>query len=77
VKKTSIMLRLPADKRKIIRTIAGEENRFLTDIFDQLADKYVTRHQETLELFSIPGFLQDCKDGIAEIKNDGGGSWKE
>jgi PHD/YefM family antitoxin component YafN of YafNO toxin-antitoxin module len=30
--------------------------------------------KETLELLSIPGFLEECKEGLAEIRAGGGKS---
>ncbi len=57
-------LRLPEDKLKLIRAIAGYENRSLSDIFLELADEYIERSRETLELLNIPGFAKECKKGL-------------
>ncbi|RZD18644.1 MAG: hypothetical protein EVG15_04485 [Candidatus Acididesulfobacter diazotrophicus] len=69
---TSTTLRLPEEKLKLIRAIAGYENRHLSDIFLELSDEYIERYKETLELLNIPGFVIECRKGIEEIKKSGG-----
>ena len=66
--KGATTLRLPEEQLRVIRAIAGYENRSLTDIFTELTDEYIARHKETLELLNIPGFLEECREGLAEIK---------
>lgn len=68
----STTLRLPEEKLKLIRAIAGYENRHLSDIFSELSDEYIERHRETLEFLNIPGFVKECYDGFEEIKSGGG-----
>ena len=70
--KGSTTLRLPDDRLKVIRAIAGYENRSLSDIYTELTDEYIGRHKETVELLGIPGFLEECKEGLAEIRAGGG-----
>jgi hypothetical protein len=70
--KGTTTLRLPEEKLKVIRAIAGYENRSLADIYDELTDEYITRHRETLELLNIPGFRQECVEGFEEIKAGAG-----
>ncbi|MDX9715582.1 MAG: hypothetical protein RBT37_09185 [Dissulfurispiraceae bacterium] len=70
--KGATTLRLPEEKLKMIRAIAGYENRSLAAIYDELTDEYISRHRETLELLSIPGFRQECIEGLAEIKAGAG-----
>ena len=65
-------LRLPEKKLKLIRAIAGYENRPLSKIFEELADVYIERHRETLKLLGIPGFVEECKKGLEEIREGGG-----
>jgi len=65
-------LRLPDEKLRLIRAIAGYENKPLSKIFEELVDEYVDRHRETLELIGIPGFIEECRRGLEEIKNSGG-----
>jgi hypothetical protein len=70
--KGTTTLRLPEERLKIIRAIAGYENRSLTDIYTELTDEYISRHKETMELLQIPGFLEECKKGLEEIKSGRG-----
>jgi hypothetical protein len=70
--KGSTTLRLPDDRLKLIRAIAGYENRSLSDIYTELTDEYIGRHKETLKLLGISGFLEECKEGLAEIHAGGG-----
>ncbi len=65
-------LRLPDEKLKLIRAIAGYENVPLSKIFEEMADEYIERHKETLELLGIPGFVEECKEGLREIQAGGG-----
>lgn len=65
-------LRLPEEKLKLIRAIAGYENRPLSKIFEELVDDYIERHKETLEMLRIPGFLEESKKGLEEIVKGGG-----
>jgi len=70
--KGATTLRLPEDRLKLIRAIAGYENRSLVDIFTELTDEYIKRHRETIELLGIPGFSEECRNGLEEIKAGGG-----
>lgn len=70
--KIATTLRLPEEELRLIRAIAGYENRSLTDIYEEMTVEYIERHRETLELLGIPGFLDECKEGIEEIKAGGG-----
>jgi predicted DNA-binding protein len=65
-------LRLPEERLRLLKAIAGYEDRTLTKIFDELAEEYIERHRETLELLRIPGFLEECREGLEEIKSGGG-----
>lgn len=65
-------LRMQEEKLRLIRAISGYENRTLAEIFSELADEYILRHKETLELLGIPEFVKECKEGIDEIKAGGG-----
>ncbi|MBA7550133.1 hypothetical protein ES705_42639 [subsurface metagenome] len=65
-------LRLSDDKLRLIRAIAGYENRPLSKIFDELVSEYIERHRETLELIGIPNFVDECKEGLKEVKEGGG-----
>ncbi|NOR21559.1 MAG: ribbon-helix-helix protein, CopG family [Candidatus Aminicenantes bacterium] len=65
-------LRLPDEKLRLIRAIAGYENRPMSKIFEELLDEYIDRHRESLELIGVPGFVEECKKGLEEIKKGDG-----
>ena len=66
--KGTTTLRLPEERLKVIRAIAGYENRSLSDIYTELTDEYIARYKETMELLQIPGFVEECKKGLEEVK---------
>ena len=47
-------VRIPADKRDILRIIAGIEKIEMKEILVELIDEYIERHRETLDLLSRP-----------------------
>ena len=75
--KVATTLRLPEDRLKVIRAIAGYENRSLADLFTELTDEYISRHKETLALLNIPNLLEDCREGLKEIKAGKGKSLRD
>jgi hypothetical protein len=70
--KSATTIRIPDEQLKLIRAIAGYENRSLADIFTEMAEEYIARHRETLELLRIPGFIDECISGLEEIAAGGG-----
>ena len=59
-------VRIPAEKRDILRIIAGIERTVMKEILSELIDEYIERHQETLDLLSRPEWV----DIIARGKNE-------
>jgi len=57
---------------ELIRAITGYENRPMIKIFEELANEYLERHRETLILIGIPGFTEECIQGLKEIKKGSG-----
>jgi len=72
MKRIATTIRIDEEKARLLRAIAGYEGRRINDILNELIDEYIQRHKETLELLSIPGFAEECKEGLEEIKNGGG-----
>ena len=70
--KRATTLRLPEEKLRLIRAIAGYENRTLADIYEELTAEYIERHRETAQLLNIPGFLDECREASKEIRAGGG-----
>jgi hypothetical protein len=65
-------LRLPEQKLKLLKAIAGFEGSSMSKILEQMTDEYILRHRETMDLLSIPGFVQECRSGYEEVKAGGG-----
>ena len=50
-------VRIPAEKRDILRIMAGIEKTEMKEILSELIDEYIERHQETLDLLSRPEWV--------------------
>ncbi len=72
MRRVATTLRLDEEKARLLRALAGYERRSINEILNELVDEYIERHKETLELLSIPGFLEECKEGLEEIQRGGG-----
>ena len=75
--KTPTTIRIPQEKLRILRAIAGYEGKSMSEIISELVDEYIERHKETMELIGIPGFVEECKKGLEEIKSGKGKSLSE
>lgn len=51
-------IRIPEDKKNLLKALASLENRKMNDIVIDLIDEYVESHKETLELLAIPGLYK-------------------
>jgi predicted transcriptional regulator len=60
-------VRIPEDRRDILKIIASVEKRDIKDILSELIDEYIARHQETLDLLSKPGWVDTIMKGKKEI----------
>jgi predicted transcriptional regulator len=60
-------VRISKEKRDILKIIASVERREMKDIFAELIDDYIARHQETLELLSRPDWVQAISQGRREV----------
>ena len=65
-------IRIPAEKKKMLKTIASLENKKMNDIVVDLIDDYAERWKETLELLAIPGFLKEIRKSQREIREGKG-----
>jgi len=61
-------IRIPEDKKNILKAISSLENRKLNEIIVELIDEYIERHKETLELLSIPGLYEKLIKASKEFK---------
>jgi hypothetical protein len=60
-------VRIPAEKRDILRIIAGIERTEMKEILSDLIDEYIERHKETLELLSKPEWVDIIARGKDEV----------
>jgi len=60
-------VRIPAEKRDILRIIAGIEKTEMKEILSELIDEYIERHQETLDLLSRPEWVDIIARGKEEV----------
>ncbi len=64
---TTATVRIPAEKRDILRIIAGIEKVEMKEILSELIDEYIKRHQETLDLLSRPEWVDIIGRGKEEV----------
>lgn len=60
-------VRIPAEKRDILRIIAGIEKTEMKEILSELIDEYIERHKETLDLLSKPEWVEIIVRGKNEV----------
>ena len=60
-------VRIPAEKRDILRIIAGIEKTEMKEILSELIDEYIERHRETLDLLSRPEWVDLIGRGKEEV----------
>jgi predicted HAD superfamily phosphohydrolase len=60
-------VRIPEQKRDILKIIASIEKREMKEILDELIDEYIERHKETLDILSKPEWVDIIEKGKAEI----------
>ena len=60
-------VRIPEQKRDILKVIASVEKREMKEILSDLIDEYIERHKETLDLLSKPEWVAAIEQGKAEI----------
>ena len=65
-------IRIPEDKKNILKAISSLENKKMNEIIVELIDEYIAGHRETLELLSIPGFYEKLIDASQEFKEGKG-----
>jgi hypothetical protein len=61
-------VRIPAEKRDILRIIAGIERTEMGEILSDLIDEYIERHRETLDLLSRPDWVEIITRGKEEVE---------
>ena len=60
-------VRIPEDRRDVLKVIATIEKREMKDILADLVDDYIERHRETLDLLSNPDWVKKIEQGKREV----------
>jgi predicted transcriptional regulator len=60
-------VRIPEQKRDILKIIASIEKREMKAILAELIDEYIERHKETLDILSKPEWVDVIEKGRTEI----------
>ena len=66
-------IRIPAEKRDVLKIIAGIEKTEMKEILTELIDEYIERHKETLEILSNPDWVDLIAKGKEEIRSSAKG----
>lgn len=69
-KMSTATVRIPEEKRDILKVIASVEKREMKDILAELIDEYIERHKETLDLLSRPGWVKAIQHGKKEVRRE-------
>ena len=70
-------IRIPEEKKNMLKAISSLENKKMNDIIVELIDEYVERHKETIELLSIPGLYENLIKSSEEFRKGKGVSIKD
>lgn len=70
-------IRIPEDKKNLLKAISSLENKKLNDIIVELIDEYIERNRETLDLLSMPGLYEKLIKSSKEFKEGQGVSLKD
>jgi len=62
-------VRIPEEKRDILKIIAGLEKTEIKEILSELIDEYIERHKETLELLSKPEWVEVIMQGKEQVQS--------
>ncbi len=63
-------VRIPEDRRDVLKVIATIEKREMKDILSDLVDDYIERHRETLDLLSNPDWVKKIEQGKREVSQN-------
>ena len=66
---STVTVRIPEEKRDILKIIAGIEKTEMKEILSDLIDEYIERHKETLDLLSRPEWVEIITHGKQEVNS--------
>ncbi len=70
-------IRIPEDKKNLLKAVASLENRKMNDIVIGLIEEYIESRRETLELLAIPGFYRKLRAAQRDIREGKGVSLED
>jgi PHD/YefM family antitoxin component YafN of YafNO toxin-antitoxin module len=70
-------IRIPEEKKNLLKAVASLENRKMNDIIIDLIDGYIESRRETMELLAIPGFLRNIRAASREFREGKGVSLED
>jgi hypothetical protein len=60
-------IRIPEDKKNLLKAVASLENKKMNDLIVDLIDEYIERRKETLDLMAIPGLYDQIQAASREF----------
>lgn len=72
-----VRIRIPEDKKNILKAISSLENKKLNEIIVELIVECVEKHKETLEFLAIPGLYENLIKSSEEFKEGKGVNLKD
>ncbi|MDP2167192.1 MAG: hypothetical protein Q8J64_02540 [Thermodesulfovibrionales bacterium] len=70
-------VRIPEEKRDLLKIVASMEKRDLKGILSELIDEYLERHKETLEILSRPDWADKINKGLEASKKGETVRWRK
>ena len=68
-------VRIPEEKRDLIKIVASIEKRDIKEILTELIDEYLERHRETLEILSRPDWVEAIDEGLKASEKGETAKW--
>ncbi len=70
-------VRIPEDKRDMLKILASIEKRDMQAILSDLIDEYLERNKETLEILSNPQWVDAIQEGLMAAGRGETIRWKD
>ena len=61
-------IRIPEEKKILLKAVASLENRKMNDIVVDLIDEYIERRRESAELMAVPGLYKKIRASSREFR---------
>jgi predicted transcriptional regulator len=70
-------VRIPEEKKDLLKIVASVEKRDIKDILTELIDDYLERHNETLEILSRPDWMKAINEGLKASEKGETAQWRK